>query len=79
MRDPMINELIVMQAEMVTMEGMLEALIKGAYNGTRIEYIANSLEILLEYMGRRSEKLDMIINEPMEVVFVDEESTQLRT
>lgn len=57
----LMRELTSLQAEMVIMEGMIEALIKGTYNGTRIEYIGSSLEILREYMGQRSDKLDRLI------------------
>lgn len=56
-----IEDFIVLQAEMVCMEGMIEALIKGAYNGTKLEYIGNSLEVLRDYLGRRADKLDGLI------------------
>lgn len=62
----LVKELSAVQADMVSMEGMIEALIRGAYNGTRTEHIGNSLEILREYMGQRAEKLDMLIQEPVE-------------
>ena len=62
----LVKELSAIQADMVSMEGMIEALIRGAYNGTRTEHIGNSLEILKEYMGRRAERLDMLIQEPAE-------------
>lgn len=58
----LMKELASLQADMVVMEGMIEALIKGAYNGTRIEYIGNSLEILRDYLGQRSDKLDRLTN-----------------
>lgn len=56
----LMKEIGVIQADMVCMEGMLEALAKGAYTGTRVEYIGNSLEILRDYLGQRSEQLDML-------------------
>lgn len=62
----LVKELSAIQADMVSMEGMIEALIRGAYNGTRTEHIGNSLEILREYMGQRAERLDMLIQEPAE-------------
>lgn len=62
----LMKELATMQADMVTMEGMIEALIKGAYNGTRIEYIGNSLVILREYLGQRSDKLDKLTKVSLE-------------
>lgn len=66
MDDTLMKELAVMQADMIIMEGMLEAMIRSAYNGTRIEHIGNSLEILREYIGHRAEKLDSLIQLPME-------------
>lgn len=62
----LLKELSAIQADMVSMEGMIEALTRGAYNGTRTEHIGNSLEILREYMGQRAERLDMLIQEPAE-------------
>lgn len=62
----LVKELSAIQADMVSMEGMIEALIRGAYNGTKTEYIGNSLEILKEYIGLRAEKLDMLMQEPAE-------------
>lgn len=56
----LMKEINVIQADMVCMEGMLEALAKGAYTGTRVEYIGNSLEILRDYLGQRAERLDML-------------------
>ncbi len=57
----LMKEINAIQADMVCMEGMLEALVKGAYTGTRAEYIGNALEILVEYLGRRADKLDCLI------------------
>ena len=34
----LVRELSAIQADMVSMEGMIEALIRGAYNGTKTEY-----------------------------------------
>ena len=48
----LMKEIDAIQSDMVCMEGMLEALAKGAYTGTRVEYIGNSLEILRDYLGR---------------------------
>ena len=62
----LVKELSAIQADMVSMEGMIEALIRGAYNGTKTEHIGNSLEILKEYIGLRAEKLDMLMQEPAE-------------
>lgn len=62
----LVKELSAIQADIVNMEGMIEALIRGAYSGTKTEYIGNLLEILREYIGRRAEKLDMLIQEPAE-------------
>ena len=56
----LMKEIDAIQADMVCMEGMLEALAKGAYTGTRVEYIGNSLEILKDYLGQRAERLDML-------------------
>lgn len=61
------RELAAVQADMVSMEGMIEALIKGAYNGARPEYIGNSLEILREYLGERAERLDRLVPVQAEV------------
>lgn len=49
------KEIDAIQPDMVCMEGMLEALVKGAYAGTGAEYIGNSLEISGDYLGRRAE------------------------
>lgn len=62
----LVKELSAIQADMVSMEGMIEALIRGAYNGTKTEHIGNSLEILKENIGLRAEKLDMLMQEPAE-------------
>ena len=62
----LVKELSAIQADMVSIEGMIEALIRGAYNGTKTEHIGNSLEILKEYIGLRAEKLDMLMQEPAE-------------
>ena len=62
----LVKELSAIQADMVSMEGMIEALIRGAYNGTKTEHIGNSLEILKEYIALRAEKLDMLMQEPAE-------------
>lgn len=56
----LMKEIDAIQSDMVCMEGMLEALAKGAYTGTRVEYIGNSLEILRDYLGQRAERLDML-------------------
>lgn len=60
MNDAFMNEIGKLQADMVVMEGMLEALAAGAYNGIKKEYIGNSLEVLKEYLGNRAERLDSI-------------------
>ena len=62
----LMKELAAIQNEMVAMEGMMEALIKSAYNGTRVEYIGNSLEILKDYLEQRSDRLDGLIKIPVE-------------
>lgn len=56
----LVREISAIQADMICMEGMLEALVKGAYAGARVEYIGNSLEILKDYLGRRADQLDMV-------------------
>lgn len=56
----LMKEIDAIQADMVCMEGMLEALAKGAYAGTRVEHIGNSLEILRDYLGQRADRLDML-------------------
>lgn len=56
----LIKEISAIQADMICMEGMLEALVKGAYAGARVEYIGNSLEILKDYLGQRADQLDMV-------------------
>ena len=58
------EELAALQADMVSMEGMLEAMIKGAYSGVKVEHIGNSMEILRDYLGQRAEKLDSLIQVP---------------
>lgn len=60
----LMKELAVIQGDMIAMEGMLEALVRGVYNGTKIEHIGNCLEILREYVGQRAEKLDSLIQIP---------------
>lgn len=55
------NELEKIQADMVVMEGMLEALAIGAYSGIKVEYIGNSLEVLKEYLGNRVDRLDSLV------------------
>lgn len=62
----MMKELAAVHADMVSMEGMIEALIRGAYSGTRVEYIGNSLEILRDYLGERADRLDGLIQVPVE-------------
>lgn len=57
----LMKELSAIQNEMVVMEGMMEALIKSAYSGARVEHIGNSLEILKGYLEQRSDKLDGLI------------------
>ncbi len=56
----LMKEIDTIQSDMACMEGMLEALAKGAYTGMRVEYIGNSLEILRDYLGQRAERLDML-------------------
>ena len=56
----LIKEINTIQADIVCVEGMLEALTKGAYTGISVEYIGNSLEILKEYLGQRADRLDQI-------------------
>lgn len=56
----LMKEIDAIQADMVCMEGMLEALARCAYTGTRAEHIGNSLEILRDYLGQRAERLDML-------------------
>jgi len=63
----LMKEIGAIQADMVCMEGMLEALAKGAYNGTRVEHIGNSLEILKDYLGQRAERLDMLCSPFLEM------------
>ncbi len=58
--EALVNEIDAVQLDMICMEGMLSALAAGAYNGERAEHIGNSLEILREYLGQRSEQLDQI-------------------
>lgn len=67
MDNAVFREIDTIQADMVCMEGMLEALAAGAYSGTRAEYIGNSLEILRDYLGQRAERLDMLCSPSMAV------------
>lgn len=60
MDNAILKEIGAIQTDMVRIEGMLEALAAGAYGGTRTEYIGNSLEILVEYLGHRADRLDML-------------------
>lgn len=55
------KELDGIQEDMVVMEGMIEALINGAYNGAEAVNIGNSLEVLRYYIGDRAEKLDILL------------------
>lgn len=57
----LMKEIDAIQSDMVCMEGMLEALAKGAHTGTRVEYIGNSLEILRDYLGQRADVPDASI------------------
>lgn len=61
------KEIDAIQADMVCMEGMLEALVKSAYAGMRVEYIGNSLEILRDYLGQRAERLDILCSHFLEM------------
>ncbi len=63
----LMKEIGSIQADMVCMEGMLEALAKGAYTGMRVEHIGNSLEILRDYLGQRAERLDMLCSPFLEM------------
>ncbi len=54
MDSTLVKELSAIRANIVSIEGIIEALMRGAYNGTKIEHIGNSLEILREYIGLRS-------------------------
>lgn len=67
MQSALVKEINAIQADMVTMEGMLEVLAKGAYTGTMIEYIGNSLEILRDYLGQRAERLDRLCSPFLEM------------
>lgn len=66
MDNTLMKEIDAIQIDMTCMEGMLEALIKGAYAGTRVEYIGNSLEILKDYLGQRVERLDKVCSPYLE-------------
>ena len=53
-------EIQKIQVDLVMLEGMIEALIESAYAGTNPTLIGNSLEIMKEFLGARSERMDDI-------------------
>lgn len=62
MENVLMKEIDAIQTDMVCMEGMLDALAKSTYDGTRAEHIGNALEILRDYLGQRADRLDMLIH-----------------
>lgn len=48
------------QTDLVTLEGMMEASKIAAYNNSPVEYIGNSLEVMLDYLKSREEMLDQM-------------------
>ena len=61
MNAPMMEELQALQADLVTLEGMVGVLKQSAYSGTQPVLIANALEILGEFLGARADQLDRIV------------------
>lgn len=57
-----LKELQELQADLVTLEGMVKVLIGSAYSGKEpTVLIGNSLEVLAEFLGNRADKIDSII------------------
>lgn len=59
----MFKELQTLQADMVTLEGMVGVLIQSAYSDMQTVLIGNALEVLSEYLAVRSDQLDRILQE----------------
>ncbi len=60
MADTLIKKIERIQADMCVIEGMVCAVIENAYKGTGTGYIGNSLEVLKEYIEKRTEELDLL-------------------
>lgn len=58
---PMIEELQKLQADLVILEGMIGMLKQSAYSGTKSVLLGNSLEVLEEFLGTRTDRLDGIV------------------
>lgn len=62
MSTPIMQELQTLQADLVTMEGMVEVLRKSAYSGIQTALLGDSLEVLGEYLAIRAGRLDEIVS-----------------
>lgn len=58
---PMIEELQALQADLVILEGMIGVLKQSAYSGTQSVLLGNALEVLEEFLGTRTDRLDGIV------------------
>lgn len=60
------QELRTLQADLVTMEGMVGVLRKSAYSGIQAALLGDSLEVLGEYVAIRAGRLDEIVSGGMD-------------
>ncbi len=56
-----IHELQAIQSDLVVLEGMLEMAKQSAYRDTNPALIGNSLEVMVEFLARRTERMDKIV------------------
>ena len=66
MSEPVMQELRTLQADLVTMEGMVGVLRKSAYSGIQTALLGDSLEVLGEYVAIRAGRLDEIVSGGMD-------------
>ena len=57
------KELKTLQADLVTLEGMIGVLKQSAYSDIQPVLIGNSLEVLGEYLSTRADWLDKFVSE----------------
>lgn len=57
----MMEELQALQADLVTLEGMIGVLKQSAYSGTKPVLLGNAMEVLEEFLGKRADRLDGIV------------------
>ena len=65
MNAPTLEKLQAIQADLVTLEGMIGVLVQEAYSSTQTVLLGNALEVAGEYLAARSDKLDEIVREGM--------------